>query len=121
VIRVDDPFGVRTAGDLTVTCQIIHLGQRAGATLIDLVTLEPCDRGDEQIPAGTPLTVGFETNGAGRDCAALERVVRDWQASDAVLVLEVLGVTSGICYVFTDGIELLRLVLDELPPGWERL
>jgi hypothetical protein len=116
-MAVDDPFGVRTAGAMLVTCQIIYMDERGGATLIDLVTLESCGHGDHTLPAGSPLTLGFDSGNADDDLLALERVVRAWQANDTVLILEVVGVPSGICYRFSDGVELLRLVLDESPPG----
>jgi hypothetical protein len=114
---MDDHFGVRTVGGLQVTCQIIHVGHRDGATLIDLVTLAPCERGETQLPAGTPLTVGFESRYMHEDRMALENVVGGWETSDAVLLLEVADLAGGICYQFTDGEEQLLLVLGELPPG----
>lgn len=117
-MAVDDPFGVRTAGDLLVTCQIIYTSESGGATLIDLVTLEPCEHGGHALPAGSPMTLGFDTGDADEDRLALERVVGAWQQSDTVLILEVVGVPNGICYRFSDGVEVLRLVLDESPPGW---
>lgn len=114
---MEDPFGVRTVGALRVTCQIIHVGRRDGATLIDLVTLAPCTRGETELPAGTPLTVGFVSRYTHEDRVALENVVGEWETRDAVLVLEVADLAGGICYQFTDREEQLLLVLDELPPG----
>lgn len=114
---MEDPFGVRTVGALRVACQIIHIGHRDGATLIDLVTLEACIRGETELPAGSPLTLGFEARYQHDDRTALENVVGGWETSDAVLRLEVADLPGGICYQFTDGDEQLLLVLSDLPPA----
>lgn len=111
-----DPLEVRTSGDLLVACQIIHMGWRDEATLIDLVTLEPCWRGSEELPAGTPLTLGFKATHLEDDRLDLEGVLGGWESRGAVLVLEAAGGASGICYQFSDGEEHLLLVLDEQPP-----
>lgn len=114
---MEDPFGVRAVGALQVTCQIIYVGHRDGATLIDLVTLAPCARGETELPAGTPFTVGFESRYEHEERMTLENVVGGWETNDAVLLLEVADLAGGICYQFTDGEEQLLLVLGDTPAG----
>lgn len=114
---MNDPFQVNVLGGLRVACQIIGISSRGSATLIDLVTLEPSQgQGDDELPAGSPLTVGFETIGLDEDRAALEGLVVGWEMEDTVVILDVANVAGGICYQFCDGEDHLLLLLHELPP-----
>ena len=117
---MDDPFTVHTAGDIAVTCQLIHVARRGQATVIDLITLEPSDREGEQLPAGTPVTLGFDTDEHDEQRRQLNELLERWQVEDSPLTLEASAATSGIRYRFSDGVELLTLYLDEAPSSGHR-
>lgn len=117
---MQDPLDVRTAGDLRVTCQIVHIGWRDEATLIDLVTLEECRRDGSDLPAGSPLTLGFKASHLDEDRLEMEEVVSTWESNGAILTLDAADAAKGICYQFSDGREHLLLVLDERPPDRDR-
>jgi hypothetical protein len=117
---MQDPLGVATTGPLRVACQIIHMDRHDSSAVIDLVTLEPCLRGDDTLPAGTPLTLGFRAVRVGEEWTELGEMVEGWENRGDVLSLEVAKVARGIRYQFTDGKEELLLVLDERPPQHDR-
>jgi hypothetical protein len=116
---MQDPLGVGTTGPLRVACQIIRMDRHDNSAMIDLVTLEPCSRGGDSLPAGTPLTLGFRAVRVGDEWTDLEEMVEGWENRGDVLSLEVAKVARGIRYQFTDGKEELLLVLDERPPEHE--
>ena len=109
---MQDPFDVTTSGRLKVACQIIHVEHLHQGTIVDLVTLEACDRGLERVPAGTPLALGFGSEPTGDARAELESIMTHWETADAVVHLEVDDVPGGLRYQFSYGNELLVLLVD---------
>jgi hypothetical protein len=107
-----DPFDVWTAGKLRVACQIIHVENMHNGTLVDLVTLEACDRGLERIPAGTPLSLAFGIERSAESRVQLESIMTYWEAGSAVLRVEVEDVPGGLRYEFSCGDEQLILLVD---------
>ncbi|HEY8545547.1 MAG TPA: hypothetical protein VIL36_10885 [Acidimicrobiales bacterium] len=107
-----DPFGVWTSGRLQVVCQIIHVEHVDKGTVVDLVTLEPCDRGLERVPAGTPLSLGFGSEPATEAQLELEAIMTHWEQGGALLDLEVDDVPNGLRYQFRCGDEQLILLVD---------
>lgn len=95
-----------------MTCQIIHVENLQNGTLVDLVTLEPCDRGLERIPAGTPLALAFGIERAAESRAQLEAIMTHWETGGAVLHVEVEDVPGGLRYEFSCGNEQLILLVD---------
>ena len=116
-VAMDDPLDVRTTGDLRVTCQIIRVDRHDDATVIDLVTVDPCWQGHAELPAGTPLTLGFRITHLRDERRELERIMDGWETGDAVLVLEAAGVGQGIGYQFCDGQQHVVMVLEEPTPA----
>ncbi len=110
-----DPLGVWTSGELEVVCQIVHIEHRPRGTLVDIVTLEPCLRGIDPLPAGTPLALGFGTDPTDAARADLESVMTVWEATCALLDLHVDDVPSGLRYHFTCGDRYLTLLVDDQP------
>jgi hypothetical protein len=114
---VKDPFGVKTLGQLQVACQIMHVDRLEHGTLIDLVTLEPCERGVEHLPAGTPLSLGFDYEPLRDGQAELEAVVGRWEDKGTVLKVEAHDAPTGICYQFSSGENQLILLVEERRAG----
>jgi hypothetical protein len=110
---VKDPFGVKTLGRLQVACQILHLDRLEHGTLIDLVTIEPCERSGEPLPAGTTLSLGFDYEPLRDGQAELEAVVGRWERKGTVLDVEVHDAPTGICYQFSSGDNQLILLVEE--------
>ncbi|MGH9211577.1 MAG: hypothetical protein ACRD2C_12970 [Acidimicrobiales bacterium] len=104
---------MKTSGRLQVACQILHLDRLDHGTLIDLVTLEPCERGDEPIPAGTTLSLGFDYEPLRDGQAELEAVVGRWERKGTVLEVKVHDAPTGICYQFSSGDNQLILLVEE--------
>jgi len=109
---VRDPFGVWTSGRLQVVCQIIHVEHLRKGTVVDLVTLEPCDRGLERVPAGTPLSLGFGAEPSTDAQLELEAIMSHWEAGGALLDLQVEDADDGLRYQFSCGDEQLILLVD---------
>jgi hypothetical protein len=109
---VQDPFDVTTSGNLEVVCQIIHVEHLQQGTVVDLVTLEPCERGLERVPAGTPLALGFGSEPSGDARAELESIMTHWETGGALVSLQVEDVPGGLRYQFSNGNELLVLLVD---------
>jgi len=107
-----DPFSVFTSGKLSVVCQILHVEHLSKGTLVDLVTLEPCDRGLERVPAGTPLALGFGSEPQEDTRFELESIMSHWEQGGAMLDLQVDDVAGGLRYQFSYGNELLVLLVD---------
>lgn len=107
-----DPFGVWTSGRLRVVCQIIHVEHLRKGTVVDLVTLEPCDRGLERVPAGTPLSLGFGSEPMTDAQIELEAIMGHWEAGGSLLDLEVDDMPDGLRYQFSCGDEQLILLVD---------
>jgi hypothetical protein len=112
---VKDPFSVKTSGRLRVACQILHVDRLDHGTLIDLVTVEPCERGMEHLPAGTALSLGFDYEPLRDGRAELEAVVGKWESQGTVLDVEVRDAPTGICYQFSSGDNQLILLVEERP------
>jgi hypothetical protein len=110
-----DPFDVFTSGTLRVTCQILHVEHLAKGTLVDLVTLEPCDRGVERVPAGTPLALGFGSEPQENTRVELESIMTHWEQGNALLEVEVADVAGGLRYEFSCGNEQLVLLVEAGP------
>jgi hypothetical protein len=89
-------------GHLRVACQIVHLQQAEGGTLIDMITLEPSQGNGRRVDAGTPFALGF----VGRRSDAqseLEATMRAWEQGCVVLDLTVDEEPQGLRYEFTAG------------------
>lgn len=110
-----DPLGVWTSGALDVACQIVRVEHLAHGTLVDLVTLEACDRGRERVPAGTPLALGFGSEPSEDTRTSLETVMSDWESSCALLHLRVDDVPLGLRYHFSSGDRFLTLLVQDRP------
>lgn len=109
---MQDPFDVWTAGRLRVACQIIHVENLPNGTLVDLVTLDPCTRGPESVPAGTPMALAFGIERSADSRAQLEAIMTHWETGGAVLNVEVEDVPGGLRYEFSCGNEQLILLVD---------
>jgi hypothetical protein len=110
-----DPFGVFTSGRLNVVCQILHVEHLNKGTVVDLVTLEPCDRGEARVPAGFPLALGFGSEPDESTRFELESIMTHWEAGGSVLDLEVADVAGGLRYQFSCGDEQLVLLVETGP------
>jgi len=110
---VKDPFSVRARGELKVACQILHLDRLDHGTLIDIVTIEPCERNGEHLPAGTALSLGFDYEPMRDGQAELESIVGNWESRGTVLQVEVHDAPTGICYQFSSGENQLILLVEE--------
>jgi len=110
---VKDPFGVRTRGELQVACQILHLDKLEHGTLIDIVTIEPCTRGEQHLPAGTALSLSFDYQPMRDGQEELEAIVGNWESKGTVLEVEVHDAPTGICYQFRSGENQLILLVEE--------
>jgi hypothetical protein len=55
----DEPVRRWHGSRLRVAGQIVHTDRVPDGTLVDLITLEPCQWGGDRVAAGTPLTLGF--------------------------------------------------------------
>lgn len=104
---------MKTVGQLQVACQILHLDRLDHGTLIDLVTVEPCERSGEHLPAGTTLSLGFDYEPLRDGQAELEAVVGRWERKGTVLDVEVHDAPTGICYQFSSGDNQLILLVEE--------
>lgn len=107
-----DPFKVWTSGRLHVVCQILHVEHLDNGTLVDLVTLEPCARGEARVPAGTPLALGFGSDPLEDSRAELESIMTHWETAGALLDLDVDDVPGGLRYHFSCGDEQLILLVE---------
>jgi hypothetical protein len=107
-----DPFSVFTSGGLRVACQILHVEHLDKGTLVDLVTLEPCTRGFERVPAGTPMALGFGCEPQEDTRLELETIMNHWERANALLDLEVDDVPGGLRYEFSCGDEQLVLLVE---------
>jgi hypothetical protein len=96
---------------MQVACQVIHVELQRGRTWVDLVTLEPCDRGRVRLPAGAPLALGFDSAHGGF-LTQLEAVMSHWESDGAVLDLEVDDARGGLSYQFSCGDEHLTVLVD---------
>ena len=95
-----------------MVCQIIHVEHLRRGTVVDLVTLEPCARGLERVPAGTPLSLGFGSEPMTDAQMELEAIMSHWEEGGALLDLEVDDVPEGLRYQFSCGDEQLILLVD---------
>ena len=95
-----------------MVCQIIHVEHLRRGTVVDLVTLEPCDRGLDRVPAGTPLSLGFGSEPMTDAQMELEAIMSHWEEGGALLDLEVDDVPEGLRYQFSCGDEQLVLLVD---------
>lgn len=111
-----DPFSVWTSGRLHVVCQILHVEHLDNGTLVDLVTLEPCARGETRVPAGTPLALGFGADPLAESRVELESIMTHWETAGALLDLDVEDVPGGLRYHFTSGDEQLILLVEGRRP-----
>jgi hypothetical protein len=111
---VRDPLGIRSAGAFDVPCQIVHIERLAHGTVADIVTLAPCDRSGEPMPAGTPLALGFGADPTAAVRSNLETALSQWEASDEPLRLQVDEVPEGLRYRFSDGQRFLVLLVEDL-------
>jgi hypothetical protein len=90
----------------------MHVEHLRRGTVVDLVTLEPCDRGPERVPAGTPLSLGFGSEPMTDAQMELEAIMSHWEEGGALLDLEVDDVPEGLRYQFSCGDEQLILLVD---------
>jgi hypothetical protein len=109
-----EPVRGHDAGDtlkLHTTCQVVHVERVGAGTVIDLVTLEDCLVGGQDVPAGAAVALGFDAVPLGAACQDLEAVMGYWEAIGALVDLEVVDVDAGRAtrYRFScqDGLALL--------------
>ena len=95
-----------------VACQLLFAGDEGGAVLLDVIALEPVADGEEEVPAGTPLTLLLEPDGGQGSPShdLLVRTVERWADSDALFRFESSSDDEGQRYVLASGTE--RLVLE---------
>jgi hypothetical protein len=101
---------VPSARKLQAPCQIVRVEQVGPGTMIDLITLRPCDVAGQAVPSGTPLALGFGPVPPGAACQDLEAVMGYWEAIGAVVDLEVVESPQATRYRFDcreDGLALL--------------
>lgn len=97
-----DPLGVLSSGARDVACQIVHMEPLAHGTLVDLVTLEPCDRGRARVPAGTPVTLAFGAD-PSEARSSVESTMTLWDVACTAVRLHVGNAPEGLRYHFTGG------------------
>jgi hypothetical protein len=102
---------------LRTTCQIVHVERVGAGTVIDLVTLDDCRVGGQDVPAGAALALGFDAVPPGAPCQDLEAVMGYWEAIGALVDLEVVDVDAGRAtrYRFSAQDGLALLVQSERP------
>lgn len=110
-----DPLGVRSSGVLDVACQIVHMQHLAHGTLVDLVTLEPCDRGRARVPAGTPVTLAFGADPSDQARSSIESTMTLWDTTCTPLQLHVGNAPEGLRYHFTGGDRFLTVLVEDRP------
>lgn len=96
-----------------MACQILHVDKLDHGTLIDIVTIEPCTRGEQQLPAGTPLSLSFDYEPLRDGQVELETIVGGWESKGTVLQVQVHDAPTGICYQFSSGENQLILLVEE--------
>jgi hypothetical protein len=110
---VNDPLGVLSSGALDVACQIVHMEPSANGTLVDLVTLEPCDRdgGGASVPAGTPVTLAFGADRSDPARSSIESTMTLWDVACTIVHLQVGNAPEGLRYRFTGGERSLTVLV----------
>jgi hypothetical protein len=98
-----------------VACQIVHIEPLARGTVVDLVTLEPCDRGATRVPAGTPLTLAFGSGPAEETRSSLESAMTLWESTCTPLRLHVGDAPEGLRYHSVGGDRFLTLLVADRP------
>jgi hypothetical protein len=98
-----------------VACQILHLDRLDHGTLIDLVTIEPCERQGRNIPPGTALALGFDYEPSRVAQQELETLLVKWENEGTVLDVDVHDAATGVCYQFSSGDHQLVLLVEERP------
>lgn len=105
-----DAAPARALCRLQAPCQIVRVEQVRAGTVIDLVTFGPCRLGDDIVPAGSPLALGFGPVPPDAACQELEAVMGYWEAIGAVVDLDVAESDQVTRYRFDcrdDGLALL--------------
>jgi hypothetical protein len=98
-----------------VVCQIVRVEHLPHGTLVDIVTLEPCRRGTDRLPAGTPLALGFGSEPSEDTRSSLETVMTLWDTTGALLDLHVEEMPLGLRYHFSCGDRFLTLLVEDRP------
>lgn len=105
-----DAAPARALCRLQAPCQIVRVEQVRAGTVIDLVTFGPCRLGDDIVPAGSPLALGFGPVPPDAACQEIEAVMGYWEAIGAVVDLDVAESDQVTRYRFDcrdDGLALL--------------
>jgi hypothetical protein len=108
---VNDPLGVLSSGALDVACQIVHMEPSANGTLVDLVTLEPYQRGDTRVPAGTPVNLAFGADRSDPARLNMESTMTLWDVACTTVHLHVGNAPEGLRYHFTGGDRTLTVLV----------
>jgi hypothetical protein len=95
-----------------IACQLLFAASEGGAVLLDVIALEPVVEGDEEVPAGTPVTLLLEPDGGPGSAShdLLVRTVERWAEADSVFRFVSTSGSDGQRYVLASGSE--RLVLE---------
>jgi hypothetical protein len=95
-----------------IACQLLFARAEGGAVLLDVIALEPVSGGDEEVPAGTPVTLLLEPDGGPGSPSheLLVRTVERWAECDSVFRFVATTDAEGQRYVLASGTE--RLVLE---------